>query len=110
MLPVDRRAFLRQLFLLAGAASMPALLTACGSDSGSSTPASRLQGPRPAGRFANLGPLGEPNAFGVRLPAGYDMRVVAEALKPVGDSGYPWHIFPDGGGVMPKPGTSLLEM
>lgn len=106
-LAVDRRAFLRQLFLLAGAAGMAPMLTACGGSlvGGSTTAAvaSRLKQPRAPGRFANLGPLGEPNAFGVRLPAGFDMRVVAEAMQLVADTSYRWHIFPDGGGVMAKP-------
>ena len=111
--PVDRRAFLRQLFLMAGAAGMMPLLSACGSDTGgtaSAMAASRLKQPRPPGRFASLGPLGEPNAFGVRLPAGFDMRVIAEALQPVGDTGYRWHIFPDGGGVMAKPDGGWFYM
>lgn len=99
---LQRREFLRNLFLLAGAAAAGPLLTACGGSSGASGAAG--QGGRVAGRFASISALGEPNEFGVRLPEGFTMRTVASAGQAVGSSGYPWHIFPDGGGVMPRVG------
>ncbi|MEL0028474.1 MAG: alkaline phosphatase PhoX, partial [Perlucidibaca sp.] len=105
LLPQDaaaRRRFLRNLFLLAGAAAAGPLLTACGGSVGDS--AGGTGGGRVAGRFAGIGPLGEPNEFGVRLPEGFSMRIVAQAGQAVGSSGYPWHIFPDGGGVMAREG------
>lgn len=43
------------------------------------------------------GPLGEPDASGLRVPSGFSARVVAEAGKPVGDTSYSWHSAPDGG-------------
>jgi secreted PhoX family phosphatase len=43
------------------------------------------------------GPLGEPDANGVRLPAGFRSRVIARAGVPVGLTGYVWHPAPDGG-------------
>lgn len=93
----SRRAFLQQLFFTAGALSLGGgLLTACGrSEDVSATGA--------AGRFANIGPLGKPDALGIRVPEGFSTRVVAISNQPpVSSSDYLWHIFPDGGGVMPK--------
>ncbi|SFF44739.1 protein of unknown function [Fontimonas thermophila] len=93
----SRREFLRMLFWSAGAigASGP-LLSACGD---SRRP--RIAVPR--GRFADIGPLGEPDALGIRVPPGFSTRIVAIANQPpVPGGSYLWHIFPDGGGVMPK--------
>lgn len=101
----SRRDFLRQVFLLAGASATLPLLAACGGGSSSGgLPAAVVAGRRAGspGRFANLGPLGEPDALGLRLPAGFSARIVAESLQPVAGTSYPWHIFPDGGGVMPR--------
>jgi uncharacterized protein len=54
---------------------------------------------RPALRslIADIGPLGEPDANGLRLPPGFTSRIIGERGVPVGDTGYEWHIFPDGG-------------
>lgn len=50
-------------------------------------------------RIAELGPLGEPDANGVRLPAGFTSRVVAVSGVAVEGSEYVWHRAPDGGAV-----------
>lgn len=42
------------------------------------------------------GPLGSPDANGLRLPAGFRSRVVARGQQPVGLTGYVWHLFSDG--------------
>lgn len=91
-----RREFLQQLFLSAGALSVGGgLLSGCGG-SGSAGTGGR-------GRFADIGPLGEPNELGIRVPEGFSTRIVAITnQRPVSSSNYLWHIFPDGGGVMPK--------
>jgi len=48
--------------------------------------------------FANLGPLGEPDANGVRVPAGFQARILARTgSKPLAEKDYVWHIAPDGG-------------
>lgn len=47
------------------------------------------------------GPLGPPDANGVRLPDGFTSRIVARAGQPVGTSAYVWHTFPDGGACFP---------
>jgi hypothetical protein len=90
-----RREFLQRLFLSAGALSVGGgLLTACGSDG---------KGGGGRGRFADIGPLGEPDELGIRVPEGFSTRVVAITNQsPVSGGSYLWHIFPDGGGVMPK--------
>lgn len=49
------------------------------------------------------GPLLEPDANGLRLPAGFTSRVLARAGQPVGTSGYVWHAFPDGGATFALP-------
>ncbi len=56
------------------------------------------------GLIDRLGPLGEPDANGLRLPAGFTSRVVAMAgREPVPGCGYPWHPYPDGGAVFAAP-------
>jgi uncharacterized protein len=59
---------------------------------------------RPAGAMAETfvgpgpyGPLGAADANGLRLPEGFTSRIVAQAQQPVGDTGFIWHFFPDGG-------------
>jgi uncharacterized protein len=53
-------------------------------------------------RFRNIGPLGEPDANGVRTAAGFSTRVVAINSLPPAPGATPWHIFNDGGGVVPR--------
>ncbi|MFB8243517.1 alkaline phosphatase PhoX [Streptomyces sp. NPDC055952] len=43
------------------------------------------------------GPLGSPDANGIRLPAGFTSRVVARSGQRVGGTSYTWHNAPDGG-------------
>lgn len=49
----------------------------------------------PAG--AQVGPLGPPNANGLRLPPGYTSRIVAQTGQKVGNTNYTWPADPDGG-------------
>jgi secreted PhoX family phosphatase len=42
------------------------------------------------------GPLGPPNADGLKLPEGFRSRLIARAGRPVSGTDYIWHIFPDG--------------
>src|SRR5690349_10556899 len=50
---------------------------------------------RPAlvSRIAEIGPLGDPDANGVRLAAGFSSRIVAVQGQVVAATGYEWHIF-----------------
>lgn len=52
-----------------------------------------------AGGPSPYGPLGTPNADGLRLPAGFTGRVVARSGTEV--TGYRWHGAPDGGACFP---------
>ena len=49
---------------------------------------------RPGG--GPYGPLGAPDANGLRLPRGFRSRVIARGLVPVAGTAYTWHIFSDG--------------
>lgn len=49
------------------------------------------------------GPLLDPDANGVRLPAGFSSRVIARGNAPVGGSGYLMPIFPDGASTFATP-------
>ena len=50
------------------------------------------------------GPLGEPDANGVRLPAGFSARLMAVSGQVVAGSSYVWHFQPDGGATFALPG------
>lgn len=54
---------------------------------------------RPAlrSRIADLGPLGAPDANGVRLADGFTSRVIGRTGQMVEGTGYEWHTLPDGG-------------
>jgi hypothetical protein len=45
----------------------------------------------------DFGPLGPPDANGLRLPAGFSSRVVATSGQPIAGTGHTWHQAPDGG-------------
>ncbi|PPE73088.1 translocation protein TolB [Solimonas fluminis] len=100
---MDRRDFLRQLFLGSGALALGPLLAACG---GSSNARGGSTGPV-GGRVSNLdriGPLGAADANGVRLPAGFRSRIVAvQGEPPAAGSSYRWHVDPDGGACFAMP-------
>ncbi len=54
------------------------------------------------------GPLGQPDANGVRLPRGFHSRVVAVSGEPVVPDGYRWHVQPDGAACYPTPDDGWL--
>ncbi|MFW5920399.1 MAG: alkaline phosphatase PhoX [Polyangiales bacterium] len=49
--------------------------------------------------IADIGPLGDPDENGVRLPEGFTSRVIARGGEVVPGSGYEWHLAADGGAV-----------
>lgn len=55
------------------------------------------------GSLMALGPLREPDALGIRLPAGFSARQIAQAFRRVPNTQQTWHIFPDGGACFPTP-------
>lgn len=116
---MDRRSFLRLVPGVGAAVVVPAL-AGCGDDSPSSGPAGSGGDAVPAGSalppgsggngagapgttapasFAGYGPLGAPDANGLALPDGFTSRVVATSGQPVADTGFLWHVNPDGGAV-----------
>lgn len=55
-----------------------------------------------AAESTRYGPMADTaDAHGLRLPPGFSSRVLAVGGEPVGDTGYEWHPYPDGGGVLP---------
>lgn len=95
---LSRRDFIRYTFWTASAAGTAALLPACTSSNGGGNAGSVRS------RFADIGPLGEPDANGLRLPAGFTSRVVAvSGQPPVLGGDYLWHSFPDGGATYATP-------
>lgn len=57
--------------------------------------------PRLRSRLAELGPLGAPDANGLRVPQGFRSRIIARTGEPVRGTRYEWHIAPDGGATYP---------
>jgi secreted PhoX family phosphatase len=54
--------------------------------------------PRPVSGY---GPRGAPDANGIRLPHGFEARVIARGEQPVADTGYRWHLASDGMATFP---------
>jgi len=81
-----RRDFIRTGLLSAGALTLgPGFWREALAQAPAATP-----GPGP------YGPLGPPDANGLRLPSGFSSRIVARGLVPVAGTAYAWHIFSDG--------------
>ncbi|MDX1696209.1 MAG: DUF839 domain-containing protein [Ketobacteraceae bacterium] len=81
-----RRAFLRKSLKTAGLAAMaPAMAQLSSAAHGASR------------SLVGLGPLQAPDALGIRLPAGFSSRKIAQAFYRVPNTRRAWHIFPDGG-------------
>ncbi|MBX3219100.1 MAG: DUF839 domain-containing protein [Labilithrix sp.] len=74
-----------------------------GLDAGSDElPYRAIARPRLVSTIAAIGPLGEPDANGVRLPAGFTARIVGRSSKPVLEGkSFAWHSAPDGGATFP---------
>jgi len=58
-------------------------------------------GPYTVSNIANLGPLGDPDENGLRLPAGFTSRILARSSEAVPGTQHVWHRAPDGGAVFP---------
>jgi len=83
---LSRRELLRRAFLCAGGLGTLSILGWPSTGRGADSP------------IVAAGPLGEPDALGVRLPPGWAYRIVAvSGERPVATSSYRWHPFPDGG-------------
>jgi secreted PhoX family phosphatase len=82
-LSLDRRAVLRAFGILGAAGMLPAAFAREALAAGPSA----------------YGPLGEPDANGLMMPAGFTAREIARSGSPVAGTGYTWHGAPDGGAV-----------
>ena len=89
---MDRRAFLRRSAASTGVLVATTLVAGVPAGAQPATPG--------AGPY---GPLLDPDENGLMLPAGFRSRVIANALVPVGLSGYVWHGAPDGGACFATP-------
>jgi hypothetical protein len=83
-----------------GLLALGRVLTGCGGSGGSSD---GIIGGSTRGQFSSIGPLGAPDANGLRIPPGFTSRVIAQANRPVGSGLFLWHTDPDGGAVFPHP-------
>ncbi|HYI60275.1 MAG TPA: alkaline phosphatase PhoX [Acidimicrobiales bacterium] len=97
---IDRRRVLRLMGAGLVTGAVAPWLASCSSDDGggaaassttTTTAATTTTAPRP------LGPLGEVDANGLRLPEGFTSRIVARSGEEVAGTGYAWHGNPDGG-------------
>jgi hypothetical protein len=95
----DRGATRREMLRLCGAAGLTVVggtwLAACSSSS--STSSGTTVAPPTTAPFAGYGSLGPVDANGLRVPEGFTSRVIATSNQLVGDTGYTWPWFPDGG-------------
>jgi len=104
--PAARREFLRKLFwsaggLAASGLSWPVLAQAA---AGSGRPPTAHAAPSAPGfDFSALGPLREPDALGLALPAGFSARIVAVSGERPTPGASIWHTYPDGGATFAAP-------
>lgn len=116
------RAPTRRLILKGGFASLAMLmlepLIACGTDDTKGGPAGTGgaggaggadSGPFLTSNLAKLGPIGDPDANGVRVPPGCTARIVAQSGKePIPGSGFQWHSAPDGAATFATPDGGFI--
>lgn len=121
--PVNRRQFLRYVYLGGAVASSSALLAACNSspdlaannNNNVNDPGFPKGGPEfdiPSGPLAEIGPLQDAGFDNIQIPQGFTIRRVAiQGSDPLDGNGksampYLWHSAPDGGGVFVNPDGS----
>ncbi|WP_419146264.1 alkaline phosphatase PhoX [Iamia majanohamensis] len=111
---MDRRRVLRLMGVGLASSAMAPWLVACSSDDGdpsagggtttSTAPASTTTTTPPG----PVGPLGEPDANGLRVPDGFTSRVIATSGEVVEGTGYTWHGNPDGGATYAAAGGGWI--
>jgi secreted PhoX family phosphatase len=60
-----------------------------------------MTSPAKAGTLTAIGPLGNPDVNGIRLPPGFSSRIIARSDENVSGTSYRWHRSPDGGATFP---------
>ncbi|MEC9390527.1 MAG: alkaline phosphatase PhoX [Myxococcota bacterium] len=101
---LTRRAVVRSGLATLAALVAPAGLVGCSSGSrrppkadGDSGRESMPAAQRLRSLIDRIGPLQAANADGIRLPAGFSIRIVARSGEAVLPDGHSWHAWPDGG-------------
>lgn len=103
-LELDRRRFLGAGFAGAAAFLAPGL-AGCSGGHHDRSPAPM----GPVSNIPNLGPLQPADTNGVRLPAGFTSRIVAQSGSvPNAGGSYSWHAAPDGGACFPRAGGGWI--
>lgn len=103
---LSRRDLLRRGFLGLGLVGVGGALTACTGSSeapgGDDPVVPPTEPPAPVRGRLVVPPLAEaPDENGLLIPQGFKSRVIAQANRPVGDTGFVWHSDPDAGAVFP---------
>ena len=122
MATTSSRALPRRAILLSGLAGLAVLLSrsvagcskntaavatagdGTAADAGGETemPYRAIARPALVSTIAAIGPLGGPDANGVRVPEGFTARIVARSNRPVVEGkSFEWHPMPDGGATFP---------
>jgi secreted PhoX family phosphatase len=99
---MDRRRVLRLMGVGLASSAMAPWLAACSSDDGASSGGGTTTSTAPASTTTTappgpVGPLGEPDANGLRVPEGFTTRVIATSGEVVEGTDHTWHGNPDGG-------------
>lgn len=95
----------RRELLRGGLAGLATLMVGCSSEETGSQASSApdagtdaIVQPKLKSNIGSIGPLGDPDANGVRLPDGFSSRIVARSGQaPIPGGTYLWHGKPDGG-------------
>lgn len=95
----NRRDFLRTRRALLRDSLYGAGLLTVGSWIGACSDASDVAGTERVSNIPNIGPLGPPDENGVRVPEGFECRILAQSGEPVPGTNYLWHGAPDGAGI-----------
>ncbi len=104
----SRRQILLRILAAGGAVGAARMLQSCGvSGAEAAVGPDGLMAP-PCAVLASLGPLGAPDANGLRLPPGLRARVIAVSGQAVAGSHYVWPAAPDGAACFAAPGGGWI--
>jgi len=100
----------RRVCLKAGFAGAAAFLAGGSAECADRDDGPGVTGPSgPVSNIPNFGPLQPADSNGVKLPAGFSSRVVAQSGSvPNAGGSYTWHAAPDGGACFPRTGGGWI--